>query len=307
MTNKKISISYDPLGKHKMAEVKNNKCECKPTRCGKGDEPCANPQCIECKYGCDADCKGCEKNCKDGKPCKCCTPVCGCPTNCYGDDKKSKCKGQNSCERCKVKCKDSDKCICHRCSCGKQCTGVICSCCSWCDPKNCSGKKCDGYVIGRCEGNGPCKGHVKYDNDGNDNYGAVLNRNDTNRIPCDGKPHPGKKCTGNNCNWISADDIKDGCCLKFCTYCGDLCGQDKFRRCCYIATPVVITVLAFLIFRFMLPEKFHAITTKIRAAFPSPPRHPGRSLSNLVGDRLPEEMNVDRYAAFRPKAFAGLA
>ncbi|CDR95838.1 hypothetical protein BBBOND_0209910 [Babesia bigemina] len=298
-----------------MAEVKNNKCECQPTVCHNyGDQPCDDPNCTKCRFGCPPGCKGCEKKCGDGKPCKCCTPRCGCENDCYEKDSKGPCKGKNGgkCKRCETKCKNSadGTCICHYCSCGTKCNGVICSCCNWCDPRNCNGGPCDGYVLGRCgaEGLKECKGHVKYDNYDakGDYYGAVLKRETKNVITCDGNPHPGKECNGNNCNWIRGELQPDGYCVKFCTYCDKLCGQDNFRRCCTIAIPLVITVLAILIFRFMLPEKYHAITTKIRAVFPSSPRHPGRSLSNLVGDRIPEEMNVDRYPAVRPRAYAGL-
>ncbi|CDR95875.1 hypothetical protein BBBOND_0210280 [Babesia bigemina] len=241
--------------------------------------------------------------------CKCNDIRCGCKDDCNKDGY-GKCKGikNQSCQRCQRRCKPEGPCICYFCNCGTHCNGVICSCCKWCDPRNCSGEECNGYVIGRCPDGIECRGHVKYDiYDKDNNYGALLDRNDKNRIECDGKPHPGKKCTESNCNWLSGvRDINGNCVIK-CTYCGKLCGQDNFRRCCTIAIPLVIIVLAFLIFRFMLPEKFHAITTKIRAAFPSSPRYPGRSLSNLSGGRIPEEMSVDRYPAVRPRAYAGLS
>ncbi|CDR71873.1 hypothetical protein, conserved [Babesia bigemina] len=294
-------------------EGAGNKCGCKPISCQKqGEGPCASPQCTQCKTCCDAECNGCKVKCKANEPCKCYITRCGCKDDCYANGSDGHCRGlKSSCERCKIRCQGSPKCICHYCSCGTKCNGVICSCCSWCDPRNCSGVPCNGYVIGKCPEPGPCKGHVKYDiydkNDKDGKYGAVYNRNDTNRIPCDKKPHQGKDCTNNNCNWLRGERNENGCCIIKCTYCGTLCGQDKFRRCCYIAIPVVIIVLLFLIFRFMLPEKFHAITTKIRAAFPTSPRHHGRSFTNLVGDRIPEEVNIDRYPAFRPRAYAGLA
>ncbi|CDR94720.1 hypothetical protein BBBOND_0110180 [Babesia bigemina] len=175
---------------------------------------------------------------------------------------------------------------------------------AWCDPRNCSGEKCDGYVIGRCKDKHPdtteCKGHVKYDKEG-----AVFDRNAKSKIKCD-ETHV--DCNDGICNkWARGKIDKDGNCIIECTYCGTLCGQDKFRRCCYIAIPVIIIVLLFLIFRFMLPEKFQSTMTKIRAAFPTSPRHPSRSLSDLVSDSVPDETNIDRYPAFRPRAYAGLS
>ncbi|CDR97066.1 hypothetical protein BBBOND_0309690 [Babesia bigemina] len=294
----------------------DNQCGCKPVSCQGNEELCSDDKCTKCEAHCPPGCKGCEVKCKGVKQpgtCKCCTPRCGCKEDCYASGKDGKCQEKNKidCKRCIIRCKDSDKCICYFCSCGTKCNGVICSCCSWCDPSNCSGGPCNGYVIGRCGDKNPktteCIGHVKYDIYGKDGtYGAVYKRNTENVIPCDGRPHPGKDCTDNNCNWLRGELQPDGNCVIKCTYCGKLCGQDNFTRCCTIAIPLVITVSAFLIFRFMLPEKYHAIMTKIRAAFPSSPRHPGKSPINLVGNITPEETNVDRYSAFRPRAYAGL-
>ncbi|CDR93769.1 hypothetical protein BBBOND_0100980 [Babesia bigemina] len=293
-------------------QVEGNTCQCFNITCDKSSNgPCSDEKCTTCKSCCDPNCKRCKDKCKKNDPCRCHIPRCGCQEDCYGDGKDGKCKGKekNDCKRCETKCEKGQPCLCYQCSCGTKCNGVICSCCSWCDPRNCNGKGCNGYVIGRCGDKKPrpdkCQGHVKYDNY-DDKYGAVLVRTTKNVIVCDKMPHPGEECTENNCNWLGGVLQPDGNCIIYCTYCGKLCGQDKFRRCCYIAVPLVITVSAFLIFRFMLPEKFHAITTKIRAAFPSAPRHPGRSLTNLVGGGLPD-VNVDRYAAFRPRTYAGLS
>ncbi|CDR97278.1 hypothetical protein BBBOND_0311810 [Babesia bigemina] len=290
-----------------------NQCGCGKTECTHTAKygVCCDRTCKVYKAGCPPGCEGCKVKCKAKGKCQCCTPRCGCEADCYekGD---GTCKGIGTCTRCNARCKQDNKCLCHFCSCGIHCNGVICSCCSWCDPENCSGKECNGFVIGRCKDKYPdttgCRGHVKYDiYDKDGKYGALYNRDAENVIPCDRKPHPGKPCTGKNCNWLSGVRDVNGNCVIKCTYCGKLCGQDNFRRCCTIAIPLVITVLAFLIFRFMLPEKFHAIMTKIRATFASSPRHSARSFSNLVGDKIPQEMNTDRYPAVPPRAYAGLA
>ncbi|CDR94485.1 hypothetical protein BBBOND_0107830 [Babesia bigemina] len=247
-----------------------NPCACDKNSGPDHDKgPCEKAECPQCYSCCLPRCGDCKKQCQENGKCKCSNACCGCPTNCLDKSASESCEGIGTgCQRCVKRCNKE-----------KPCT-------------------CDGYVLGRCDG--PCKGHVRYDQNG-----AVRDRNEEPIIQCDESHHG--KCTAKCIKWACVEKDKNGNCIIKCTYCGKLCGQDKFRRCCYIAIPVVIIVLAFLIFRFMLPEKFHAITTKIRAAFPSSPRHPGRSLSNLVGDRIPEEMSVDRYPAFRPKAFSGLA
>ncbi|CDR94756.1 hypothetical protein BBBOND_0110540 [Babesia bigemina] len=57
----------------------------------------------------------------------------------------------------------------------------------------------------------------------------------------------------------------------------------------------------------MFPETFYLMMTKLRAAFPISSKRPSSPLNNLVGDGIPEEVNIDRYPAFRPRAYAGLA
>ncbi|CDR96153.1 hypothetical protein BBBOND_0300580 [Babesia bigemina] len=258
--------------KTKEMRVEGNDCNCLNITCGQvADGPCPYAECKTCKSCCSPGCEGCKVKCEANESCKCYITCCGCPTDCYGDKKNGECKGKestNSCKRCENRCTEGP---------------------------------CDGYVIGRCKDKGydKCEGHVKY-HDGN----PVWERKKYGDKCMDSHPYA---CNENDCKWARGKRDENGNCVLKCTYCGTLCSQDWCRIWLGVLIIGLIILSCFIVMWGMFPETFHRMTTKIRAAFSSSPGHPGRSLTNLVGDEIPEEMNIDRYPAFRPRAYAGLS
>ncbi|CDR94628.1 hypothetical protein BBBOND_0109260 [Babesia bigemina] len=295
-----------------MVEMKleRKKCKCVVFSCKGGKELCTDSKCETCMACCHPDCKGCEKKCKDGEKCKCLNLCCGCKENCYGESKDGTCKGKGStdCQRCREKCKDSQKCICYQCNCGTQCNGFLCACCYFCNPGKCKREgTCDGYVIGKCTAEKGCQGHGTYDDEGRPVFGK--------KCEC-GPKGSGKDCTcytskrnpnDKKCRCIFGDFQKDGNCLIKCDLCGKLCSQDSYiHRGTLVVVPLAIAMVLIIVwvkYRDIIRKVFY----ELRGSSSRAPKHSSAYTKNLIGDRIPEESNIDRYSAIRPGTYGGLS
>ncbi|CDR96637.1 Metallothionein like protein, putative [Babesia bigemina] len=208
---------------------------------------------------------------------------------------------------------EGNKCKCLNITCDENingpCSKDACKTCkSCCSPgckgciKNCSTNEpcpCDGYVIGRCPDGIKCQGHVKYDN-GKPVWDRKEYENNCRKLH-------GVNCTYNCDRWaIGVRDMNKNCVI-ICTYCNKLCSQDWCRIWLGVLIIGLIILSCFIVMWGMFPETFHRMTTGIRAAFPISPVSSCRSPSHLVGDRIPDEVNIDRYPAFSRRTYAGLS
>ncbi|CDR97511.1 hypothetical protein BBBOND_0400070 [Babesia bigemina] len=289
------------------AAQKTNKCVCYTNSCSHSSGgTCYVSTCTEYKSGCLPGCKGCEKmKCQDGKPCKCCTPLCGCQKDCYEDCSDNNCKGlDKNCERCKKKCERGKACICYRCSCGTQCNGFLCACCYYCNPGKCQSKgTCDGYVLGKCP-EGMCKGHGTYDDDGRPVYVENCTCNNE-RIDFSCQCYKSKY--DNKCRCIRGEPDGHGNCVAKCYMCGKLCSQHSYIHEGTIVVASLAVAMIIIIVCSRYRDKIRRVFYELSGSISRAPQLSSAYTNNLVGDKFPEEMNIDRYPAFRPMPYAGLA
>ncbi|CDR93987.1 hypothetical protein BBBOND_0103090 [Babesia bigemina] len=310
--------------KNKGKSCKNSSCVACRVICKqlKDDARC---RCTFCDCGCEnalkkgklcsdkkfSSCDKCEKKCGKSKDGSCICYLCSCGCNgvncqcCERCNPETKCEGKDTCDTeeqhdkttcpkgmCKEKagscfqvtcmCKDlgiekrDDVCECL-CKCQKKCPRITC-------PKLSGGACPRPGTNGRCGCDCTCSCNAcgKY-YDGNGKLVDVCGNDAAMRFYAIGK------------------------CRFKCTNCGRLCDQDRCMNWIRVIVIGLIILASLFVLRAIFPEKFRAIMTKIRATFASSPVHSGRSLNNLVGHRIPEETNVDRYPAFRPRAYAGLS
>ncbi|CDR95935.1 hypothetical protein BBBOND_0210850 [Babesia bigemina] len=137
----------------------------------------------------------------------------------------------------------------------------------------CTCRTCKGFVLNK-PGEQPCptdkcRGHGLIDKRGN------IRKHD------DGKCHGHEPETVYKCYFGEERDEFGNCTMK-CKDC-------------------------LFIFWAMFPEKFHAMMGKIRATFANSSESSRATTKSLVGKRIPEEINNEKYPALRPRAYAGLS
>ncbi|CDR96083.1 hypothetical protein BBBOND_0212250 [Babesia bigemina] len=288
------------------------KCKCSICGCGCEGAFKQNKRCTDQDKPCDM----CQKRCKNlepGEECICNLCNCGCngvncqccrwcnpDTTCgeHGDCDSEEIHDTN-CPRGKCQQTPGDcskvTCMCEKmgidkraglceclCKCGNQCPRILCD------------QKRGGVFNGQ---RGICSKSTK----------------DTCTCECE--------CNCNACGKYYGKDGKQvavggndqmhsyviGKCRFKCTNCGRLCDQDRCMIWIRVVVIGLIILASLFVMRAIFPEKFRAIMTKIRAAFASSPVHSGRSPSNLVGDRIPEESHIDRYSVISPGTYPGLS
>ncbi|CDR94660.1 hypothetical protein BBBOND_0109580 [Babesia bigemina] len=284
-------------------------CECRNDEGVKGStKKCSESSCQRCKdkcqnvevggrcicYLCNCGCNGVNCQC-----CKRCNPVTTCPGKgkCDTEEKhgdkcpKGQCKQKPGdcstvncmCDDMGVRAKHNGECVC-KCRCEQKCPRILCA-----DKR---GKESTGKPGTCCKSNSDCTCECK------------CNCNAYGKYYCKDHKANSKGCDISKCNIIF---YGIGQCRFKCTNCGRLCDQDRCMNWIRVIVIGLIILASLFVLRAIFPEKFRAIMTKIRATFASSPVHSGRSLNTLVGDTIPEETNIDRYPAFRPRIYAGLA
>ncbi|CDR96984.1 hypothetical protein BBBOND_0308870 [Babesia bigemina] len=263
-------------------------------------DKCKNCQirCTKLKPGEDCMCYLCNCGC-NGVNCQCCRwcnpdTTCGKNGDCNSEEihgtncPKGKCKqSPGSCSEVTCMCKEMGMvereglCEC-KCKCEKQCPRILCAKAK----KDGTSRLCSKHSNGGCGCECKC------------------NCNAFGKYYCKDHEAGGKGCNISECNIIF---YGIGQCRFPCTNCGRLCDQDRCMIWIRVIVIGLIIVASLFVMRAIFPEKFHAIMAKIRASFPITSVHSGRSLNNLVGDRIPVEVGIDRYPAFRARTYTGLA
>ncbi|CDR97188.1 hypothetical protein BBBOND_0310910 [Babesia bigemina] len=260
-----------------MAEGKGtNKCGCdSKLENGHKEGPCDERNCVDCYVCCMADCPGCKAlQCEEQNGCKCNLCDCGCQKDPEVKKGTKACHEINTdkCKNCLTKCKNVKKggrCKCYLCNCG--CNGVNCQCCKTCNPNS----KCSGTCDRDDQHSEKCAHQERGACGGTVNMGKYHCAEHRDRSQCD----------FSRCNPIY---FGIGKCRFKCTNCGKLCSQDQCRIRMRIIIVVAIILAFLLILWALFPKKVRGMMIRIRAALSSSPRHTGRSLSNLVGDRIPD-------------------
>ncbi|CDR94009.1 hypothetical protein BBBOND_0103280 [Babesia bigemina] len=289
------------------------KCRCTFCDCGCQDAFKEGKRCYEST---NKTCSKCKEKCKDSKDGACICYLCSCGCNgvncqcCERCNPETRCQGTGKCDAEEVHGEKCPKGMCKQKA--GSCAEVTCMC----DDMGMEKRKDLCECKCRCEQQCPRILCDKKRSGGSNGQRGICNRSTKDECTCECQCNCNAygKYYGKNGDVVRICDNDDnmhvyaiGKCRFKCTNCGRLCDQDRCMNWIRVIVIGLIILASLFVMRAIFPEKFRAIMTKIRATFASSPAHSGRSLNNLVGHRIPEETNVDRYPAFHPKTYAGLS